>query len=591
MTPTTRSLAVAAALLVSVAACTAGGGSPATPAPSAPASAPASASAPATATVRPAASCASLQGQQVPASAIGLPTNGAKVLAATPSTDTDKSGQARSYCKVTGEIASVDATAQPIRFEVNLPDEWNQRALQMGGGGTDGTVVTGLDLFSGQPASIPTALARGFVTLGSDSGHNADKSPPFDTHFATNQEQLLNFGQQQVKKTLDAAKAVMRAAYGQDPRYAYFIGGSQGGHEGFDAAQRYPDDYNGVIAQYPAYDPMNMWFGAWNQAKAVYGTKSGVPSPSWMNPAKVANLVKAVVIGCDGLDGVTDGLISDVKACNNTFTIDTVKTTLRCPNGADTGDSCLSDPQIAAVEKINSPVDFGFAFASGSTSYPKWPILEGSTFLTNHLGKTDTAQNPPVAPFDPVKGSAFQLLPANGAIKGFVTGNFDLDPLAFDPGPYAQKIKDVSGQIEATSTDLHRFTDHGGKIIIVHGTIDDSITPYNTVNYWNRLLADNGGPDGVRDFARFYLVPGMGHGEGLFFTNHDWLSTLQNWVEQGTAPTSLVASDGNSKPPTAATNGRTRPLCEYGTYPRYTGPANPTQAQANDAANFTCTVE
>ena len=596
MTPTSRTLAVAAALVVCLTACSSSGGTGATtPASSVPASSPASASAsasaPSTATVRPTASCASLQGLQVPATAIGLPTAGAKVLAAAQTTDSDKAGQARSYCKVTGEITSVDPAAQPIRFEVNLPDGWNQHALQMGGGGTDGTVVTGLETFSGQSGTTATALARGFVTLGSDSGHNADTAPPFDTHFALNQEQLLNFGQQQIKKTLDTARAVMRAAYGQDPRFVYFIGGSQGGHEAFDAAQRYPDDYNGVVAQYPAYDVINMWFGAWNQARAVYGDRSGVPSASWMSSAKVATLVRSVVTACDGLDGVTDGLISDVGACNRTFTIDTVKTTLRCPDGADTGDTCLSDPQIAAVEKIDSPVDFGFAFASGSTSYPKWPILEGATFLSNHLGRTNTAQNPPVVPFDPVNGSAFQLLPANGAIKGFITGDFDLDPLAFDPAPSARRIKDVSAQTEATSTDLSRFTGRGGKMLVVHGTIDDSITPYNTVTYWNRLLADNGGPDTVRNFARFYLVPGMGHGEGLFDTEHDWLTSLQNWVEQGTPPANLVATDGNAKPDTAATNGRTRPLCEYGSHPRYTGPAGPTQAQANDAANFTCTAD
>jgi hypothetical protein len=93
----------------------------------------------------------------------------------------------------------------------------------------------------------------------------------------------------------------------------------------------------------------------------------------------------------------------------------------------------------------------------------------------------------------------------------------------------------------------------------------------------------------VAKFARFYLVPGFGHGEGVFFAKHDWLATLQTWVEQDKAPANLIASDGNDKPSSATTNGRTRPLCEYGNYPKYTGPANPNQAQANDAANFTCT--
>jgi hypothetical protein len=126
-------------------------------------------------------------------------------------------------------------------------------------------------------------------------------------------------------------------------------------------------------------------------------------------PAKVATLVKAVVIACDGLDGVSDGLISDVPACNNTYTIDTVRTTLRCPGGA------------------------------GRSSHPKWPILEGPTFLSNHLGKSNAAQNPPVVPMDPVNRSAFGLLPGSGMIKGFVTRDFSVDPLAFDPNAWVPR--------------------------------------------------------------------------------------------------------------------------------------------------------
>ncbi|MES2262411.1 MAG: tannase/feruloyl esterase family alpha/beta hydrolase [Pseudomonadota bacterium] len=531
-------------------------------------------------TVKPAAPCAGLAGMAIPVAAIGLPTSGATVNAAAPVTDTDASGAARDYCKVTGVINPVDPAAAPIRFEVNLPAAWNQRALQMGGGGTDGTVVTGLGNYVSQPVTQATALAQGFVTLGSDSGHNADKDPPFDTHFALNQEQLLNFGQYQVKKTLDTARALMKAYYGSAPRYTYFAGGSQGGHEAFDAAQRYPDDYDGVIAQFPAYNVVNMHLGAQAQAQAIYGNKSGVASAAWMNPAKVAMLVKAVATACDGLDGVTDGLISNVKACNAAFTIDTVKATLRCPDGADTGNTCLSDAQIGAVGKINSPVNFSFAFSGGSTSYPRWPILEGGTFLNNHLGKSNTAVNPPIVPFDPINGSAFQLLPAAGTIKGVITQNFDTDALAFDPNQWISRIKTVSGWMDASSTDLGRFKAKGGKMLMAHGTIDDSISPYNTINYYNRLVSDNGQAT-VDAFARFFLIPGFGHGEGIFLAKWDSLAALQAWVEKGVAPAGLVATDGNANTPTA---GRTRPLCVYPQYPKYKG-----SGDVNLAASFECT--
>ncbi|WP_157264048.1 tannase/feruloyl esterase family alpha/beta hydrolase [Azohydromonas aeria] len=529
--------------------------------------------------------CANLVGQTIPSSAIGLPTTGAAVITATDTTDTDSAGQARNYCLVTGNIWPVDPTASPIRFEVNLPKSWNQRALQYGGGGTNGSVVTGLAQFSEGPANIATPLARGYVTLGSDSGHSSTGKPPFDTSFALNQEELLNFGQQQVKKTVDVAKALTQLMYGQKPKFTYFAGGSQGGHEAFDAAQRYPDDYEGVIANYPAYNPQNMWQGALSQAKAIYGNQSGVASTAWSNPAKIATLVAAVRTACDGLDGVSDGIISNVPACNQAFTLDTVKSTLRCAGGADTGDNCFSDAQIAAVEKIGSPVQYGFAFYGGSTTYPKWPILEGATFLGNHLGKTNTADASKI-PFVP-DGTAFQYFPGKGAVTGFITQNLSADPLAFDPNLWVGRIQQVSFWTDAVSTDLSRFAAKGAKMLLTHGTIDDSITPYNTIAYWNKLVAANG-QSKVDEFARFYLIPGKGHGQGIFNAKADLLSALEAWVEKAQAPGQLVAVEGNTTD--AATAGRTRPLCQYGSYPKYTGPANPSQAQANDAANFTCTA-
>jgi feruloyl esterase len=559
-------LALAPIALALIAGC---GGNSAAPAAAAPA---------VLASVKASAGCATLAGMSIPIAAIGLPTSGATVLAAQAVTDTDASGAARDYCKVTGNINPVDPAAAPIRFEVNLPSTWNQRALQMGGGGTDGTVVTGLGYYVSQPASQPTALAQGYVTLGSDSGHNADKDPPFDTHFALNQEQLLNFGQYQIKKTLDTARALTRAYYGQAPRYTYFAGGSQGGHEGFDAAQRYPDDYDGVIAQFPAYNVVNMHMGALAQVQALYGNQSGVASAAWMNPAKVAMLVKAAVTACDGLDGVADGLISNVKACNAAFTIDTVKATLRCANGADTGDTCLSEAQIGAISKINSPVNYSFAFSGGSTTYPRWPILEGATFLNNHLGKSNTIQNPPVLPFDPVAGSPFQMGPASGTVRGIIAQNFSIDTLAFDPNAWVARIQTASGWLDASSTDLGRFKAKGGKLLLAHGTIDDSISPYNTINYYNKLVAANG-QDAVDSFARFYLIPGFGHGEGIFNAKWDALAALQAWVEQGTAPKDLVVTDGN-----AANGGRTRPLCVYPSYPKYQG-----SGDINNSGNYACT--
>lgn len=461
--------------------------------------------------------------------------------------------------------------------------------LQFGGGGTNGSVATGLTSFSGAPINTPTPLARGFITLGSDSGHDSAGKPPFDTSFALKHEELMNFAQWQVKKTVDVAKWLVQTMYGQKPKYTYFVGGSQGGHEGFDAAQRYPEDYNGVVAHYPAFNVINMWLGAQAQARALYGDQLGVASSAWMNPAKVAHLVAHVLSKCDMLDGIADGLISNVRACNTAVTPASIQTAMRCAGGVDTGDNCLSDAQLAAVTKIASPVQYCFAFADGRSSYPQWPLLEGGTFLGNHLGKTNTA-NLAKFPFTP-DGAAFQLFPAKGGIQGFITQNLNQDPLAFDPNQWVSRIQQVSARTDATSVDLARFAAKGGKLLLTHGTIDDSITPHNSIAYWDKLIAANG-QDAVNKFARFYMILGMGHGNGLFNARHDWLASLEAWVEQGKVPDKLVALDQNTAATSASTNGRSRPLCLYGTWPQYTASANsgqaPSQVQANETANFTC---
>ncbi len=526
--------------------------------------------------------CASLVGTTIPISAIGLATNGASVLAAVDVTDTDTAGQTRSYCKATGNIWAVDTSASPIKFQVNLPKSWNQRALQFGGGGTNGSVVTGTATFSGAPVNTPTPLARGYITLGSDSGHDSAGKPPFDTSFALKQEELMNFAQLQVKKTSDVAKWLSQKMYGSKPKFMYFAGGSQGGHEAFDAAQRYPEDYDGVIAHYPAYNVINMWLGAQAQAQAVYGNALGVASSAWMNPSKVALIVDAAVKACDSLDGVTDGLISNVPACNKAFTIDTVKANLRCVGGADTGNTCLSDPQIIAVGKISAPVTYSFAFAGGSTSYPRWPLLEGGTFVGNHLGKLSAAD---LAKFPfAADGTAFQLFPAKGGIQGFITQNLTQDPLAFDPNTAVTRIQQVSSWTDAVSTDLTRFASKGGKMLLTHGTSDDSISPHNTINYWSKLVAANS-QNTVDQFARFYLIPGMGHGSGVFNAKADWLSALESWVEGNKAPSDLSVADGNTASVSASTNGRTRPLCSYPQFPKYVGTGD-----VNAAASFTCAL-
>ena len=513
------------------------------------------------ATGLPQAACAALQGVSIPASAIGLPTQGAVVQSAALVAATAEGNANGAYCKVTGIVKPRNPTSPNLEFEVNLPVAWNRRALQMGGGGYDGTLVTGLTGFTLQPASVDNPLKQGFVTLGSDGGHKS--AAGFDGSFAMDDEALLNFGQQSVKKTHDAAMAVIKQAYGRAPERFYFIGGSQGGHEALDAAARYPADYDGVVAHYPAYNVTMLHLGSLNAGRAMYAGGGA----AWMNPAKVKLVTDAVYAGCDDLDGAKDGIVGNVKACNAAFDVKR----LRCASGKDEGDTCLSDAQLAAVVRISSDYKPGFT-VGGMDTFPKWALLEGAQFRD----RSNFGQLP--QPSNPLSGKEALLYTAGDQTAKFIiTRNPKLDTMQFDPAQWKERIAAAASIMDVTEVSLEKFRAKGGKIILTHGTADDFITPHNTELYYERQVKQLGAP-AVRSFIRFYMIPGFGHGFGPFNAKIDSLTALRNWVEKGQAPAALTAIDGN---PNA---NRSRPLCEWPTWPKFTGAAG----SENSAASFSC---
>ncbi len=517
----------------------------------------------------PQGACAALSNLRVPAAEIGLPTSGATVQSATLVSATADENRNGEYCRVMGVIAPIDPKAPGIEFEVNLPSRWNSKALQMGGGGYDGSLVTGLGGEGLQLSGIDHPLKQGYVTLGSDGGHRG--GPGFDGTFALNDEALLNYGKQSIKKTHDVAVAIVKGRYGARAKRFYFIGNSQGGHEALDAAARYPADYDGVIANYPAYNVMMLHFGSLNVAKAIYADGGA----GWLNSSKVKLLTDAVVAACDPLDGAKDGIISNIAACNRTFSIDAVRATLRCPDGNDAGDACLSDAQIEAVRKITSTYSPGFSIA-GSDVFPRWPLLEGSKFQIANFGKNAVPMNPP--------GPGDALLYSAGAatVKYVVTRNPEFNALTFDPSAWKTRIQEAGAILDVTDVDLTPFRRKGGKIIITHGTEDEFITPHNSDAYYERHLALQGRRQ-MNSFVRYYKVPGLSHGFGTFNAKYAGLATLDGWVDKGVAPGILIATDENP-----GSSNRTRPMCPYPKWPKFTGRPG---ATLNDAANFTCVAE
>lgn len=512
------------------------------------------------------ADCSRLAGMAIPASSFAHATGGAVVDSATPVAAAASGNVNGDYCQVTGVIRAATAGAPDMRFQVNLPAAWNRKVVQMGGGGYDGTLVTGLTAYIAQPAGSDTPLKRGYATLGSDGGHQGTGS--FDARFALNDEALLTYGQQSVKKAHDAAMAVIQKAYGRAPARFYFIGGSQGGHEALDAAARYFADYDGVIANYPSYNIPLLNLAMWNVGKALYDNGGA----GWLNPAKKDLLAKAVYAACDKLDGLQDNIIGNVAACNAAFNIAAVRETLRCPGGTDTGNTCLSDAQINAVEQISSPFNLGYSI-NGQSSFPRWPILEGGMFNVATLGRSQTPTNPPSSSdnFHWQVGAAFS--------KYMVTKNPALDALTFNPRsrPNKARILELGSIMDVGGVSLARFRAKGGKLILTHGMADDLISPHNTVAYYQKQLAEFG-QSGVDSFIRFYEIPGYVHGFGTFNAGYEGLAVLEDWVERGQAPDVIVAKDNN---PNA---NRTRPMCRYPAYPRFTGAAG----TENVASSFTC---
>jgi hypothetical protein len=514
----------------------------------------------------PQAACTALSGVVVPARQIGLPTSGAHVVSATFSPAAGEGAKASpAYCKVLAQIAPVDPRAQPITVQLNLPSAWNGKAVQMGGGGLDGFLVTADGPGPGASAQ-PTPLSAGYATFGSDGGHSI--ANPFDADGQAkafmNDEVLANYGGAQLKKTHDLAMALIQRRYGKAPRRTYFIGGSEGGNEALAVAQRWGEDYDGAVSYYPAAGGVPLVVGLGRDARAL-----AAPG-AYPNPAKQALLHRAVVAACDAADGAVDGIVSHPGSC--AFDV----ASLRCPTGGDEGDGCLSDAQIAALKVMNTDVHLGFPLASGETGIAGYRVFQGVDLTAPISGLGASAPAPgPVAPTEPIHYMFFNVF-----VRGFVMRDLNADALAFDPehpGPWATRLSQISAIIGSSRPDLSTFSRRGGKLILVHGA-DDALIPVGWSEAYYRSVVRTMGAATVDRFMRFYIVPGYGHSIGVFNVDWDSLTALDRWVETGAAPDHPVATDANP-----ATRGRARPLCRYPAWPKYNGAGD-----INAAASYRC---
>lgn len=509
--------------------------------------------------------CAEFAGAVLPPELIALPSAGVQIESAVMVGATAPGNQqGGEYCRITGRIKGVKATTPDIRFDLNLPRHWNGRALQIGGGGYNGVVVSGTGVMPFSPNRAP--LAQGYATFGDDSGHVGDSSVAV---FGLVDEAVTNFGFAHLKKTHDAALALIARAYGRPPQRMYFAGGSTGGREGYTVMQRFPDDYDGVIANSPALNFSGVRLLGVKLGQAEYRTPGG-----FIPPLLLEHVYQRTLALCDPLDGAVDGIVSDVAACREREA--QIIDSLRCAGRAPSHDECLTDAQLSTLLVMRDGLSLPYRLAWDVHGYSGYNIFQG-THLTGLLGLAHQPERLPVPTFF---ANGYLFAQGDGYIRYFVARDAGFDSLRFDPqhpGQYRAQLVALSQTIGAMNPDLSRYIARGGKLITLQGLADEVISPNQTIRYYDTLV-DRFGIDQVNDFMRLYMVPGFQHGSGVFIPSVDLLGALDNWVTRGASPETLTATDI-----AAATNGRSRPLCRYPLFPRYAGKGN-----MNLASSFVC---
>jgi feruloyl esterase len=505
------------------------------------------------------------------------------------------------YCTVNGAMAPVDhaPTAKPINFQVAFPSTWNGRAAQLGGGGMNGTIP---GLTGGGPGN-PFAL--GFVTYGSDSGHQAGgfgfggrgaakgtaKGAPPSDDWGLNDEAIKNLGYMQMKKTHDAVMVLIQRMYGERPKYNYYIGSSQGGREALTVAQRYPADYDGVAANVPIVN-----FSTLMLAPELIRIQEE-PAANWVTLAKVNAIRGEVIRQCDKLDGLVDGIMNNYVACRAIFDVHQGAknrhpwAAKRCPNNVDpnpadtSANACLTDGQISTLEFVYTRYPFAAPLANNVKSFGMWlpntdpsgsGLIMGSRFRGQEGAPTDAAMH--------------SHLGAIG-VTGFLMKDPTENPLDYvEGGKFAARRAELSQWLDGTNPDLSAFQKRGGKMIVAIGTNDTLASPASQLDYYQSVL-DKIGRSKVDGFARFYVLPQTGH--GLSGTNYgvdgegktiqarpipntfDRVTLLTDWVEKGVAP-------GKSIQVTAG--DRSLPMCSYPEYPKYS------KGQVDAADSYACSV-
>ncbi len=463
------------------------------------------------------------------------------VRAASPNDSLRALGR-KPYCRVE---ATVDEETHIVAM---LPNDWNGRFLMGGGGGFVGAVDN----------QFSSTVHQGYATVGTDAGHTANS---LNAGWALNNERrVVDFAHRAVHRTAEVTKLLIKAYYGREAEHSYFIGCSNGGREALMEAQRYPADFDGIVALAPAYNFLHITTTFVRNLQAQYPT-GDITAPV-VTPAVLKLLAAKVTDACDATDGVRDSTIENPEAC--TFRLASLPA---CP--ADTAaDGCVTRSQRAALTTFTSPL------VAGSLRYPGQPF--GDEDFDDSWGAWLTGPLQDIAAVTGQTAATVQGAFGTEFFKYFIYGDSAWRYVGYDLSRAARDGAKVNALVSATNPDLSAFRARGGKLLLAHGWSDPALNARSTIQYFKAVQART--PQAA-SFTRLFMMPGVLHCAGGSGCDEvDWATTISRWVEQGEAPSRIVA-----RKESGGKVLRTHPLCAYPRLARYDGTGKP-----EDAASYAC---
>ncbi len=446
---------------------------------------------------------------EIPEEAIELPTRGG--FAEEPEFVKDSTGRTGDFYRFTGIIRPIDPKAPDIRFTLGIPVKNNKKLLQCGGAACDGFLAPVEFYNVGRGQTSPSPMKTGYCVLGNDSGHQIDLADPWRLTWALNEESLRNFAYEAQKKCRDAAVWIYSQIFGCPPERVYFGGGSNGGREGMQMAQKFAESYDGVVCLFPVLYWVQKLLADERNANLL----AALGEEAWISPETYREVQKTVLDICGDLPH------SLAKA--------------KEPEVLDALSKILCEKQLQVLKSFASPMELPFPLAYGKVIFPGYPVFQGAALsdtYSNKYGENAASRSCADA--------------SDGVVRGMILQELDADPQAFVPKEHEADLLRVSKLLDVYGPELDDFFNAGKKLLLVQGTADVDVSCEGTDLFYQKLKEKYG--NSLLENLRYFVIPGYAHGNGeRMHLDTDLVEILDCWVENGIVPDTLIAVDYNDQ--------------------------------------------